>query len=106
MIISLELTGYITGEVCDCKEKSKEVSKLFRAYRFYNYFNQPFADNSEMFQSSFELTGYITEYRENLPGLFLIVSKLFRAYRLYNKASSFVNPSRLSFKALSSLQVI
>ena len=58
------------------------------------------------FQSSFELTGYITKV------IIKIISnerfsKLFRAYRLYNIIILLIKIySYMSFKALSSLQVI
>ena len=60
------------------------VSKLFRAYRLYNNVTYPLIVlNADKFQSSFELTGYITKFAtKSAPTL------------------------AKCFKALSSLQVI
>ena len=105
---SFELTGYITTKIHSLKILQKKVSKLFRAYRLYNWL-------------SLQVVKQIK-----------IVSKLFRAYRLYNKLlkrpeegkilkfqSSFELTGYITifmkydmeyvlkrFKALSSLQVI
>ena len=58
------------------------------------------------FQSSFELTGYITKVLLTISS-HERVSKLFRAYRLYNLMLLLILlDSYMSFKALSSLQVI
>ena len=106
---SFELTGYITVSGVAVVSGAIGVSKLFRAYRLYNYINWDSINHSPIkFQSSFELTGYITlstiycgtEYSKG-------VSKLFRAYRLYNVlAMVSIVGSTNRFKALSSLQVI
>ena len=79
---SFELTGYITRQKSKIYQIYFLVSKLFRAYRLYNYPMVYNEDGEMVFQSSFELTGYITEDK-------VMKEKEFE-----------------SFKALSSLQVI
>ena len=58
---SFELTGYITVGDTSYKITNIKVSKLFRAYRLYNWIDESeIVKAAAEFQSSFELTGYIT----------------------------------------------